>query len=427
MKRVKKDGWYLSRGYSHFDHPLSFDAAVKIVKNPERVARHSFLPLVSFTDVKRQFRTDNSDKTIPRSQRRRIVKSKRREIKYASHIDSAIFSYYAYVLQGRYESLIKLESLGKCVIGYRSGIGSNIDLAANAFAEITHRGDVVALCFDIENFFPSILHESLKEALCEVLEVSVLSADWYAVFKNVCRYSDVELKDLASLEGFDPKDPPFPLVSDISSALDRSRASKIIRKNTANREVPQGTPISAVFANVSMLAFDRAMYKWCLEVSGSYRRYSDDIMLLVPPGLEHEAAIKLTCEANALGLTVNAAKTEVSRFSVVKGLQECDSPVQYLGFIFDGDRVSLRDRALSRYYRRMTYATRQSVRGAGKAGKLASQAHKRALFRDFTHLGTSNFYTYANRAHKKFPKSAIKRQLRRHFQVLLRKLKNRGR
>ncbi|MBY0619390.1 antiviral reverse transcriptase Drt2 [Sphingomonas ursincola] len=427
MKRVKKDGWYLSRGYSHFDHPLSFDAAAKIVKNPRRVASHSFLPLVSFTDVKRQFRTDNSDKTIPRKQRRKIVKSKRREIKYASHVDSAIFSYYAYLLQERYEPLIRLEGLNKSIIGYRSGLGSNIDLAADAFAEIAHRGDVVALCFDIENFFPSILHSSLKAALCEILGVPVLSADWYAVFKNVCSYADVELKDLALQEGFDPKDPPFPLVSDISSALLRSRSSKIIKKNSTNKAVPQGTPISAVFANVSMLPLDRAMHRWCLGISGSYRRYSDDIMLLVPPGFELEAEQKLISEACALSLIVNAAKTEVSRFYLANGIQKCDIPVQYLGFIFDGDRVRLRDRALSRYYRRMTYATRQSVRGAGIAGKLASQAHKRSLFRDFTHLGTRNFYTYAKRAHKKFPKSAIKRQMRRHFQVLLRKLSNRGR
>lgn len=427
MKRIKKDGWFLSRAYSHFDRPLSFDAAAKIVKDPEKVATHSFLPLVSFTDVKRQFRTDNSDKTIPRKLRPRIVKSKPREIKYASHADSAIFSYYAHLMQKEYESLIKGEGLDKCVIGYRSGIGSNIDLAAGAFSEIARRGNVVALCFDIENFFPSISHARLKAALCEILGVQMLSADWYAVFKNVCRYGEVELKDLAVQKGFDPKYPPFPLVDDVSAALSAARKSKIIRKNFKACEVPQGTPISAVFANASMLTFDRSLYAWCSSVSGTYRRYSDDIMLLLPSDLAKEGVVKIEKEANALGLKVNAAKTEISRFFTINGVQKCDNPVQYLGFVFDGQQVRLRSRALSRYYRRMTYATRQSVRGAGRAGKLASQAHKRALFRDFTHLGTLNFYTYAMRAHNKFPQSAVKKQLRRHFQVLLRKLKNRGR
>lgn len=427
MKIIKADGWFQPRGYSHFDHPLSFESASKLASNPSIVEKHSFLPLISFADVKRQFRTDNSDLSIPRKLRPKIVKSKKRDLRYAAHHDSAIYAYYAYLLQSRYDQLLIAEGLDSCVIGYRSGLGSNIDLAASAFAEIAHRGDVTALCFDIENFFPSISHKVLKSSLQEILGVDALSADWYAVFKNVCRYSHVELKALGQLEGFDPEKPPFPLVDDIPSAMKRCRSAKIVNRNPLDCDVPQGTPISAVFANASMLKLDRAAQKWVTECGGSYRRYSDDIMILVPLGVEAVAQKFISDQAALIGLTINAGKTEISRFSLSGGAQQSDFPITYLGFTFDGKHVGLRARTLSRYYRRMTYATRRAVRTAGKAGKKADDAFKRGLFRDFTHLGRRNFYSYAKRADSKFTSSIVKKQLRRHFQVLLRKLKNRGR
>ena len=427
MKTVKVHGWFRPRGYSHFDHPLSFDAALKLASNPSRVKSHSFLPLISFTDVKRQFRTDNSDLTIPRKLRPKIVKSKKRDLRYASHHDSAIFAYYAHLLQTRYEALLHDEGLEECVIGYRSGLGSNIDLAASAFSEISQRGAVTALCFDIENFFPSISHSVLKSSIAEILGAPVLSDDWYAVFKNACRYSHVELKALSQLEGFDPEKPPFPLVDDIPAALKRCRRAKIVNSNQLNRDVPQGTPISAVFANASMLKFDRAVKAWATQNGGSYRRYSDDIILLVPPEIESAAESIIKQSASNIGLTVNAAKTEVSRFSMAGGNQHADKPITYLGFTYDGKNVALRSRTVSRYYRRMTYATRRTVRMAGKAGQQAASAFKRGVLRDFTHLGSRNFYSYAKRADNKFTSSIVKRQLRRHFQILLRKLKNRGR
>lgn len=427
LKSQKLDGWFAARGYSHFDYPPTFQQAKQLAANATSVASHSFLPLLSFTDVKRQFRTDNSNPAIPRKLRPKIVKTKTRNLRYAAHRDSAIYAYYAFQLQQRYETLLKSEMLGDCVIGYRRGLGSNIDMAASAFAEIAHRGTVTVLCFDIENFFPSISHRVLKSALLEILSVSELPADWYAVFKNVCRYSHIELKALGLQEGFDPEDPPFPIVDDIALALDRSRKAGIVSRNTNDHDVPQGTPISAVFANASMLDFDRAIENWAKEKGASYRRYSDDIMLIIPQILEAEAVNFVSMHAKLIGLTVNKEKTETSRFTMNRGQLSVDTPVTYLGFTFDGRNVFLRARTLSRYYRRMTYATRGAVRHAGKVGQPVHKTFKRALIRDFTHLGARNFYSYAKRADGKFAGSLVKKQLKRHFQILLRKLKSRGR
>lgn len=163
MARVKDGGWFRRRSYSHLDYPLDFAAASKLVTNAPLIAKRQFLPLVGYTDKKRRYRTDNSNRTIPRKQRPTLVTNKEREIRYASHGDAAVYQYYAYLLEAPYDNFLKSAGLDDCVIGYRSGKGSNVDMAAEAFAEIGSRGDVTALCFDIENFFPSIQHVCLKE------------------------------------------------------------------------------------------------------------------------------------------------------------------------------------------------------------------------------------------------------------------------
>lgn len=128
------------------------------------------------------------------------------------------------------------------------------------------------------------------------------------------------------------------------------------------------------------------------------------------------------------GLTINSEKTEISHFTQVgPGVHSCDRPLTYLGFTYDGVSASLKARTLSRYYRRMTYAARATVRGALAVKAAPSKAHKRAVFRSLTHLGRRNFYQYAKRANGVFHSAIIKRQLRRHFIIVLRKLQEKGR
>ena len=46
--------------------------------------------------------------------------------------------------------------------------------------------------------------------------------------------------------------------------------------------IPQGTPISALAANIAMIDFDIEMVREINALGGSYRRYSDDILVVVP-------------------------------------------------------------------------------------------------------------------------------------------------
>lgn len=428
-RRDKQDGWFSVRGYPHLDRPLSFASAKALATSPERVARHSFLPLLSYTDKNRQFRTDNSDRTIPKKLRPRIFKDKEREIKYASHADASIFSFYAMKLQEFYEAWLQKHNLQDSVIGYRSGLGSNVDMAAEAFSEAASRGTVTALCFDISNFFPSISHNELKSTLELVTNQRPLPFDWYKVFRSCTKFSHVDLKDLSKLLGFSLDPSPRPLVDDLPMSMKVIRKSDLLKTNNSKVEIPQGTPISAMMANVSMANFDIKVSSWALDNSAFYRRYSDDILLLVSPELERSAISVITTAAGETGegLEINPEKTEISRFKHEAGHIHVDRPMTYLGFTFDGQAVTIRARTLSRYYRRMTYAARGTVKGAGKAGQPAAKAFRRTIYRDLTHLGSANFYQYAKRADSKFHQSSVKRQLRRHFRILIRKLENRGR
>jgi len=55
MRHAKQEGWFARKPYSHFDYPLPFECAKKIVENPAVVAEWPFLPFIGYTDVKRRF------------------------------------------------------------------------------------------------------------------------------------------------------------------------------------------------------------------------------------------------------------------------------------------------------------------------------------------------------------------------------------
>lgn len=53
-------------------------------------------------------------------------------------------------------------------------------------------------------------------------------------------------------------------------------------RNTEIYGIPQGTAISAVFANVYAIEFDIAIKQISDKYNGIYRRYSDDFVLVIP-------------------------------------------------------------------------------------------------------------------------------------------------
>lgn len=419
---VRTDGWYVRKSFAHFDTPLDFENAIALVSTPTRVTSHAFRPFIGYVESKRRFRKEDG---------RAITSTKDRPLRYCSHQDGYIHSFYAKQLSEHYERFIRDNGLTATVIGYRKGLGTNVDLAKAAFEEIRRRSSCCVIALDISSFFDCIDHKILKDNLCEMLGGHLLSSDWYNVYKSMTKFSWVEIDQLAKRLGFDENYPPRPICS-VSKFRNLVRGDDGIHESLINRNanrygIPQGSPLSALFSNIYMAHFDLACAS-ALASSGSfYRRYSDDIFIITDTTSGDEAIDLIKREMNHLGpaLKINDEKTEVSLFQkLASGVFECDKPITYLGLTYDGKRTLLRGRTISRYYRRMTYATRQAVRTAQKSK--SKKVFLRKLYRDLSHLGHQNFYTYAKRTSKTLDDPTAVRQLRRHFSILHRKLRSRG-
>ena len=187
-RKVRQDGWYIKKSFPHFDLPLNFEDAKTIVTDPARVSAKSFWPFIGFVDQKRKFKKID-DKVV--------VKVKSRPLRYCSHHDGYIHSFYAAQLAAKYETCIKAEKFDKSVIGYRQNVGTNVHMAKAAFDEIRKRGDCVVIALDIESFFDSINHGILKANLQSILGVSRLPTDWFKVFRSMTQYSWVDIESLA--------------------------------------------------------------------------------------------------------------------------------------------------------------------------------------------------------------------------------------
>lgn len=421
-KPRRQAGWYRRKSFAHFDLPLDFSVAGKRVQDTDYVCRRSFWPFIGYDDIKRRFRSDNG---------RTVVDAKKRPIKYCSHQDGYIFAYYAFLAAKRYEDYIACKPFAPSVIGYRTGLGSNIEMAHAVFNEIASRKTSVVVCLDISSFFDNIDHSILKTNLKRVLGVGRLSNDWFTIYKAMTKFAWVDANALADRLQFDRQAPPRPLC-DAKAFRERVRGegsgySNLVQPHADPFGIPQGSPISAVFSNIFMMGFDETIYAYVKRYNGSYKRYSDDIVVICRPEVERRIRRRIEREIDKLGgkLKISEEKTEVSRFERNGDDLTCSAPVTYLGFTFDGSRVTLRGRTLSRFFRRMTYATRRAAAAARRRG--ARTVFMRSLYREFSHLGRTNFYSYAARASEVFGDRGPAKQLRRHIKILKRKTRSHGR
>ena len=119
-RKVREGGWYIKKPFAHFDQPLTFEIALDRVSDPIKVASRSFWPLIGFTDEKRRFRKEAGVA---------VVDVKKRPLRYCSHHDGYVHSYYALSLTPKYEKLLRDYKISDLVLAYRKGRGTNIDMA----------------------------------------------------------------------------------------------------------------------------------------------------------------------------------------------------------------------------------------------------------------------------------------------------------
>ena len=118
--------------------------------------------------------------------------------------------------------------------------------------------------------------------------------------------------------------------------------------------------MSAVLSNLLLLEFDLQVNDWVTELGGLYRRYCDDIMVVIP--LEHEDLISqlVYYEMDQLNQVCNPDKTEIAHFQ--GGDSTADHTLQYLGCTFDGRAIKLRPSSLDRYYGKMRKGVKNAVK-----------------------------------------------------------------
>ena len=173
--------WYKCRGYLHFDSPINSRQAISLVTSPKKVVTHSFYPFLSCTLSMPKVKKENGE--LKRD-------AKEREIAYASHKDSHIFSYYTHILNEKYENLIenKYPSINNSVLAFRKLGKSNIEFAKYAFDYILKHKNCSVIALDVSNFFGNIDHNILKEKWKKIISNDTLPPDHFAVFKAIFNY-----------------------------------------------------------------------------------------------------------------------------------------------------------------------------------------------------------------------------------------------
>ena len=409
--------WYRRRAYPHFDPEIGFQRALSIVIDSEKVAARSFFPLI------RRIKKTSRFKKAP----------KRRKISFASHIDAHIYAYYSRCIVGpQYENWLCDNGLSENIIAYRSLDGKcNIHFANDVFAEIRSRGQAGVVALDVSGFFDELDHRALKKQWIECLGVQTLPHDQYAIYKSLTKYAYVKeerLRKVSSLQGFYSKprrETAYRAICEPSSFRTHVASGNLINSNESGIGVPQGTPISALLSNIYMMPFDQKVKEKVENLGGYYRRYSDDIMLILDPGDVDEVIKFVFDQSRSVQLRINEGKTERYLCNLDRpiGHRVTDydtgesKPVQYLGLTFDGENVRIRPQSLTRYYRTMTRRIANDhyrVRVAEKGNSRRSLISRRKYYRKFSHLGKRNFISYAHRAAEITGEKAIARQVRNH-------------
>lgn len=414
------------RRYLHFDPRISFSNEILRDKNrfisefnrkfkskfksQKSLFKRGFYPFIKVVSTTVRYKKDKTTKT-------RTKKIKERNLFFASHFDALRYSWYSTILEDYYENLLKKSSFGTSVLAYREfePKRSNIDFAYEVFDKVASRESCTVLAFDLEGFFDNINHDVLYKNWQELLGIEEeLPLDHYKIFRSLTNYQFVEKKTVDQLFP-DLKAIGLSRLSICSEFEFREiiRATGLIKTNEGvkgfskieNKGICQGSPISAILSNISMINFDRRLHTFLQKIGGEYFRYSDDILIVCPN--KESSAVKdfLNYELGCSNLSLNKDKSEEFLFSkegdkhICINTNKCQKgKLQYLGLEFDGKDSSIRSSSISKVHTKRKKAVKKTIRVAfGKHGK-PNVIFKKKLLKRFTSQGKSNFITYARLA-----------------------------
>lgn len=107
---------YKNKNYAHFDKKIPVCDAKNYVKNPEKVAKHSFYPFICYVKRNIKYSATGGKKNKPR------------KLCYAAHMDSYIYQLYGYKLNNLYNTKTKNMGINKCSIAYRNNTHTRMGL-----------------------------------------------------------------------------------------------------------------------------------------------------------------------------------------------------------------------------------------------------------------------------------------------------------
>ncbi|MEL5879327.1 reverse transcriptase/maturase family protein [Cereibacter sphaeroides] len=421
--------WFKPRGYRHFDMPVGEKFARKVM-DPSFLLQHSFLPLIHYTKSEKRY------KKCPMSGRRTVA-TKDRPIKYASHRDACILSYYASELNKSLDTYYNASGLSDCVLAYRALGRGNYDFSAEVLAFAKSHAPVTILAFDVSSFFDNLDHSLLKRRLKAILGVPSLPENWMRVFRAITAFHYVDMEELKAAPAFSArlKEKSRDRIASVEEL--KAHGIKFLPNPELakghRRGIPQGTPISAAASNLYMIDFDASALAYCEGIGALYRRYSDDILVVCDPAHAPAAEAKIKDLISAERLEISPHKTERVYFSG-GGASLAGKAAQYLGFTFHEAGPAIRESSLGRQWRKMRRAIRRARKIAKRniASGKSTKAHTKRLYRRFSHLKVRddtgirvvrNFSSYGRRSAAAFGSDEkISRQVKRFERAALREI-----
>lgn len=423
----------LIKNYLHFDKKRHHVFLTSYILNPKNIESHSFYPFISYKIEETKIKFDKNKgkcKAI-------ILDPKERIINYPSHIDSAIYAYYAQLLYKDYEQYLTTHGLSDNVIAFRkiskiiNGKQTsfcNIHFSQQVFDIIKERKSCTVLCFDISKFFDNLNHDVLKQNWCTLLGVERLPKDHFQVYKSLTKFSYVDKKELYKILGLSLRS------RTLHKRMDRLCSSKEFRekvkqneliKVNENKGIPQGSPMSGLLSNIYMMNFDKIIVDFCRKNNAHYFRYCDDMIFIVNNDLADYVTQLVIDEIKKLYLEINQDKTQTVIFDdlnvQIDGKENFNRPsrLQYLGIEFDGENVYVRNKGLSKHRYKMRKAIRMRTNHYKRLkmnNKLSkSEIYKRKLYTRYTYIGQRNYPSYVFRVSESFNSKTVRKQIRNHW------------
>ncbi|MGL5641068.1 MAG: reverse transcriptase domain-containing protein [Paraclostridium sp.] len=440
---MSRQGKFKYKHYVHFDCRKNAKDYKCKIQNRDWVSKHGFYPFMHYEIVNaKKFAQDEP---------------KKRKIYYSAHLDRYIYQFYASELNNYYNKIAKEYGINKASIAYRNIFDGkcNIHFAKEVFDFIANQEKAYIYIADFSNFFDELNHSYLKSKICNTLKCERLPKEHYAIFKNITNFTYINKEDILKYNNITEKQ-----YRELDKIFNTSQEFQLFKsegylkkhKDTDNGKkkigIPQGSSISAVYSNIYMIDFDKNINNYVTSNKGMYRRYCDDIIIVIPiiednEYYKHMQKINSIKESiSNLNVTINDTKTSKFIYNKheVLGIDNTNKNlIDYLGFSFDGKSVKIRDKSLFKYYQRMYRKIDISSKYTVKYDR---KVYRKKLYKLYSHLGAKprvrkikgskrdhgNFLTYVYKSHDVFGENdkyenKIRLQVKNHWKLMHIKLK----